>query len=159
MVHRAHWQISIFNLVPSRRRPVPQAAPGAGTCGRRPGHNLIALSRSESWHGDLRRDESVTSLPGQWQKLQNDFKLACPARRRDSEGTRSPVCSQTARTVISNVRRTFLCATQYAHFAVRRTVHCVHSMLMLTVILTESHWKSPNLTGNLNCLEQCKLWN
>jgi hypothetical protein len=29
----------------------------------------------------------------------------------------------------SNVRRTFLCAARCAHFAVRRTVHCAHSML------------------------------
>jgi hypothetical protein len=29
----------------------------------------------------------------------------------------------------SNVRRTFLCAAQCAHFAVRHTVHCAHSML------------------------------
>jgi hypothetical protein len=37
----------------------------------------------------------------------------------------------------SNVRRTFLCAAQCAHFAVRRTVHCAHSMLISTVKIAE----------------------
>jgi hypothetical protein len=48
-------------------------------------------------------------------------------RDTDSEGTPQPPAVRL--TVISNVRRTFLCATQCAHFAVRRTVHCAHSML------------------------------